>query len=95
MRKAVATIFLLVMMAQVVLAYDPPTLVCLRLTSATQLHVEWSNSADCGYFNAYEIYVNGTFNESYSASSPYTLCNYSGRDITVPSRTRSRCPTRQ
>ncbi len=83
MRKAIATIWLLVLMAQVVFGYDPPTLVCLRLTSATQLHVEWSNTTDCGNFNAYDIYVNGTFIESYTASSPYTLCNYSGRDITV------------
>ena len=70
-------------MVQVVFGYEPPTLVCLRLTNATQLHVEWSNTSDCSQFSAYDIYVNGTFNESYSASSPYTLCNYSGRDITV------------
>lgn len=83
MRKVLCMVLLMVAVAQAAHGFEPPTLQCLQLNDATHLHVTWSNSVDCNQFVSYDFYINGAFCESYTASSPYTLCNYSGRDILV------------
>lgn len=83
MRKILYIFLLFISLANVVWAYDPPTLQCLQLNNGTTLHVTWSNTDDCSHFVEYQFFVNGAYVETFVAGSGYTLCNYGGRDIHV------------